>query len=230
MLDAPDVFVAVPDIEEHVPLPRSATDALPELSPQEEILMRARTIQLLSEITGQAIAPTVDNQAEAVKLAKQMTENPAYRPQFTNYPNETMAYLAGMVAQSNTMLVEELADLKLYVVNKLIWEVEHAKDSKSRVASLRLLGEVDGVDAFKRRTETTISVKPITEVEQELMNILTNVEYRLVNPLKTVSGPVSEHESASNEQENDEIGLSEHESASDEQEYEHESASSEQAA
>ena len=88
-----------------------------------------------------------------------------------------MAYLAGMVAQSNCMLVDELSDLKLYVVNKLVYEVEHAKDSKSRISALAKLGEVDGMDAFKKRSEVTMQIKSIQEVEKELLSVLDNIEY-----------------------------------------------------
>jgi hypothetical protein len=41
--------------------------------------------------------------------------------------------LAGMVAQMNVSIVEELSDLKMYVVNKLVAEIEAAKDPKIRV-------------------------------------------------------------------------------------------------
>jgi hypothetical protein len=83
-----------------------------------------------------------------------------------------MAYLAGMVAQSNCMIVEELSDLKLYVVNKLVSEIENAKDSKARISAIAKLGEVDGVDAFKKRTEMTVKIQPIEEVEKELLQTL----------------------------------------------------------
>jgi len=170
----------VPDIEEDIPLPSKASEALPDLTPSEELEMRARTIKLLADLSGTPIQPNADHQAEANSLAKQMMSDPDMRPDYARYPNEVMAYLAGMVAQTNCMLVDELSDLKLYVVNKLVYEVEHAKDPRSRIAALSKLGEVDGVDAFKKRTETTITVKPIEEVEKELLTILENIEYTVV--------------------------------------------------
>jgi hypothetical protein len=91
-----------------------------------------------------------------------------------------MAYLAGMIAQTNCMLVEELSDLKMYVVNRLIMEIESAKDPKARISALAKLGEVDGVDAFKKRTEMTLKIQPIEEVEKELLSILEGVEYKVV--------------------------------------------------
>jgi hypothetical protein len=91
-----------------------------------------------------------------------------------------MAYLAGLIQQSNCSLVDELSELKNYVINKLVYEVEHATSGKERIAALTKLGEVDGVDAFKRRTEMTVQIKPIEEVEKELMSVLDGIEYRVV--------------------------------------------------
>jgi hypothetical protein len=169
-----------PEIDENVPLPASALEALPELSPTEELEMRARTIKMLSDITGIPITPDGDEQADAHELARQMMEDPAMRPDYAMYPNETMAYLAGMVAQSNVQIVDELSDLKMYVVNKLIYEVEHAPDSKTRITALSKLGEVDGVDAFKKRSEMTVQMKPIEEVEKELLQALNILETKFI--------------------------------------------------
>jgi hypothetical protein len=170
----------IPDIEEVVPIPANIADALPELSPKEELDMRARTIKLLSDLNGSPIQPSEENIEQASELARKMMQDPKARPEYAKYPNETMAYLAGMVAQTNCMLVNELSDLKMYVVNKLIDEIEHAKDSKTRISALSKLGEVDGVDAFKKRTETTIKVQTIEEVEKELLSVLEGIEYHVI--------------------------------------------------
>ena len=166
----------VPEIEENIPLPASAADALPQLSPKEELDMRARTIKLLADINGDPITPSEEQKEVAQSLAKQMMQDPQMRPEYAKYPNEVMAYLAGMVSQSNCMLVDELSDLKMYVVNKLVYEIEHARDSKSRIAALSKLGEVDGVDAFKKRSEVTMKVQSIEEVEKELLITLEALE------------------------------------------------------
>lgn len=173
--------VIIPNLEEDIPLPASAIEALPELTPQQEIEMRAKTIKLVSDLNNQPITPTSEHQHEAEKLAREMVTNPAIRPDFAKYPNEVMAYLAGMVAQSNCMIVEELSDLKLYVVNKLVAEVENAKDPKARIAALAKLGEVDGVDAFKKRSEMTVKVQSIEEVEKELLETLNTLESQVVD-------------------------------------------------
>lgn len=172
----------VPDIEESVPLPAKAAEAMPDLSPQEELEMRANTIKLLSDLTGQPIMPTEEDVDSAKALAREIIENPKVRPDFSSYPNETIALYAGLAARYNHMIVEELSDLKLYVVNKLFEEVETAKDSRARIAALTKLGEVDGVDAFKKRSEVTMQIKPIEEVEKELLQVLEGVEYTVIEP------------------------------------------------
>ena len=81
----------------------------------------------------------------------------------------------------NVSVVEDLADLKMYVVNKLIAEVENARDAKTRVAALSKLGEIDGVDAFKKRSEMTVKVQPIEEVEKELLETLSSIEAKVID-------------------------------------------------
>lgn len=171
----------IPDIEDNVPLPFKAAEAFPDLSPHEELEMRVRTIKLLSDLTGNPVAPTEEAKEEAAALAKEMINNPKMRPDYNKYPNEVMAYLAGMIAQSNCMLVDELSDLKMYVVNKLVYEVEHSSTAKDRIAALTKLGEIDGVDAFKRRSEVTHKILPIEEVEKQLLSVLDNIEYRVID-------------------------------------------------
>jgi hypothetical protein len=77
--------------------------------------------------------------------------------------------------------VDDLSELKLYVVNKLVYEVEHADSSKTRIQALSKLGEVDGIDAFKKRSETTHIIKPIEEVEKELLSVLEGIEYKVID-------------------------------------------------
>jgi hypothetical protein len=180
------MFAAIPDIDEGVRLPPSAADALPELSPTEELQMRARTIALLAEIQGKSLIPDEAGQKSAEDLARQMIEDPKLRPEYSLYPNETIAYLAGMVSQINYGIVEDLADLKTYVINKLVWEIENAKDSKSRITALKALGDVDGVNAFQKRSEVTVVHKPLEQVETELKSFLERFEGQIVEDAEIV--------------------------------------------
>jgi len=171
----------MPYIEENIPLPKNASDAFPDLSPSEELTMRANVVKLMSDLTGHPLAPTQENADQAREIAKQMISDPTLRPDFSKYPNETLAMLAGMVAQMNVSIVEELSDLKMYVVNKLVAEIESAKDAKTRVAALSKLGEIDGVDAFKKRSEVTHKIMSIEEVEKELLDTLTKLEDKAID-------------------------------------------------
>jgi hypothetical protein len=171
----------VPHIEENIPLPQNAKEAFPELSPAEELQMRANVVKLMSDLTGQIISPTQENAEQAKDLAKQMVSDPKFRPEFAKYPNETLAFLAGMVAQMNVSIVDELSDLKMYVVNKLVAEVENARDPKVRVTALSKLGEIDGVDAFKKRSEVTHKHMTVEEVENELLETLNSLESKVID-------------------------------------------------
>jgi hypothetical protein len=47
--------------------------------------------------------------------------------------------------------------------------------------ALKHLGDIDGVDAFKKRTELTIKIQTIEEVEQELLDTLSIIEGRVID-------------------------------------------------
>ena len=163
------------DIEPNIPLPANAAEALPPMTPKEELEVRARTIKLISDLQGKPIHPTEQDKDQARVLAKKMVEDPRGHIQFSNYKNETLAYLAGMVSQYDQMIVKDLADLKVFVVNKLVEQTESGS-AKDVIAALKALGEVDGVDAFKRRSELTVQVKPIDQVEKDLLAKLEKLE------------------------------------------------------
>ena len=169
-----------PELEQNIPLPISAREALPELSMREELDMRANTIKLLADLTGSPIDPGEDDRTAATALASDLIKNGPIRPDMAIYPNETIAYLAGLVSQYDTLVVQELADLKRYVVNRLIEETNHP-DGKVRLTALKSLGEVDGVDAFKKRTEITIKQQSIEEVEAELLATIAKLEQRTID-------------------------------------------------
>jgi hypothetical protein len=50
---------------------------------------------------------------------------------------------------------------------------------------------VDGVDAFKKRSETTHIIKPIEEVEKELLSVLEGIEYKVIDEGNGVSNAVN---------------------------------------
>lgn len=167
-------------IEDSIPLPANATEAMPELTDLEEIEMRGRTVKLIADIQGVPIEPSEDARAQATELANQVMSNPETRLNLSIYPNETMAYLAGMVGAYQADLVKEYAELKRFVINKLIKETDHP-DGRIRIAAITKLGEIDGVDAFKKRTELTVKHQSMEEVEQELLETLQKLEKRVID-------------------------------------------------
>ncbi len=186
-----DDVLIVPPMEEDIPLPKNAQEAMPQLSLEEELQMRANTIKLLSDLSGNPIEPNEQQKTDAIGLAKQMMENPGTHIDLTKYPNETMAFLAGLVAETKFNVVEDLSELKMFVINGLIKEAGMAKDAKTRLSALAKLGEVDGVDAFKKKTEVTVKHQTIDEVEDELLKVLSSIKGRVIEGEiveKTVNG------------------------------------------
>lgn len=181
----------IPDIESNIPLPESAKEALPELSPREELEMRARTVKMISDLTGRPIEPGPEHRGQALEAVNDMMGDKNFTPQLATYENETIAYLAGLVAQHDTYVVKDLAQIKTYVVNKLVEETRHP-EAKYRLQALRALGEVDGVDAFKKRSEVTHK-QSIEEVEKELLLLLDKAEKRTVDvDVKVINDDVTD--------------------------------------
>ena len=174
----------VPEIEDSIPLPKNAAEALPPMSPLEEIDRTAATVKEISDLTGHPIIPDSQDIEVAREVAREIIKNPKTRPDYRAMSMETAAVLRGMITQYDFELVDDLTRLKKFVINRLVEEVKEAQDSKTRLQALTKLGEVDGVDAFKRRTETTHIVKPIEEVEKELMNVLEGIEYKVIEEAK----------------------------------------------
>jgi hypothetical protein len=73
-----------------------------------------------------------------------------------------------------------MADFKLHVLNRAVQEAETAKSSRERLAALRMIGEIDGVDAFKRRTEITHITKSGEELEKELRETIEQLKGKVV--------------------------------------------------
>ena len=180
--------ILMPHIEENIPIPKSAYEALPPMNNEDEVMLRAQTYKELTDITGEEIAPNAENMEQAEKIAREMVENPSKKQDLVSYPNETLAFLAGMVGSMNHMIVSDLAELKLYVVNRLVEIVEKTDNIKEKTVALRAIGEVDGVDAFKKRVETTAKVESMEEVEKELLSMLNDFKKQglLKGPAQTI--------------------------------------------
>ena len=172
--------IVIPHIEENIPLPKNAREALPEMTMQEELEVRAKTIKLIADIQDQNIEPTAQEMKDAAEMATQMMSDPSLKPDYANYPNETIAYLAGLVSQTSHMVAKDLADIKLSVLNGLLQEAATAKNSKDRISAWSKIGDIDGVDAFKRKTEVTHITKSGKELEEELKRTIEELKGKVI--------------------------------------------------
>ena len=171
--------VIIPHLEENISLPRNARDALPELNNEEELEMLTNTMRLLSDITGEPIQATKEDIAEAKTVITTMIKEPQTKLQLKKYKNGTLASLAGMVAELDAQVVDDLKDLKTFVVNGLIKEAATAEKSKERITALRAIGEVDGVDAFKKTTEVIHKSMSLDDIEDKLRTLVSRIEKRI---------------------------------------------------
>ena len=187
--------IMMPNIDEDVPLPKNPKDAMPELGMEEELQVRVETVKTIADLKGEPIPEAnPKEQQKAVDFVKRVMTDPNFKPEYGNYSDPTMAFCAGMVAQTQVLLAKELADYKLYVVNNLIKVIESTKNPKEKTTALRALGEVDGVDAFKKKTEVTHKMESMEEVEKELLTMLNDFKQKglLKEPAQTIDAEVVE--------------------------------------
>tara|TARA_R100000541_G_scaffold54139_1_gene62552 strand:+ start:250 stop:867 length:618 start_codon:yes stop_codon:yes gene_type:complete len=170
----------MPQVESNIRIPKSKKEAIPEMTTEQELKVRTTTIKELSDIKGEDITPSKEHQEQAQEIAREMMTNKKLKPEFADYPNETMAFLAGLVGQTNCMIVEELADLKLFVVNNFVQLVAMAQNDRDKISALRAIGEIDGVDAFKKKTEITHITKSGDELEKELLETIEQLKGTIV--------------------------------------------------
>jgi hypothetical protein len=169
--------IMMPNIEEDIPLPKNSKDAMPELGMEEELQVRVETVKTIADLKGEPIPDASPaEQQKAVDFVKRVMTDPNFKPEYGTYTDPTMAYCAGMVAQTQVLLAKQLADYKLYVVNNLIKVIESTTNPKEKTTALRALGEVDGVDAFKKKTEVTHKIETMEEVETELLSMLKELK------------------------------------------------------
>lgn len=180
--------VIVPPIEQNVPIPPHARDALPDLNNEQEIEMIGNTIKLISDLTGQPIQATKEDVEEAKTVMETIIKDPQTKLQLKKYKNSTLASLAGMVDSLNASVVDDLKDLKTFVVNGLIREATTADKPKERITALRAIGEVDGVDAFKKHTEVVHKNMSMDDIESRLQTLVGKLQKRLEE--KEINGEV----------------------------------------
>jgi hypothetical protein len=183
----PDVnkVVMMPHIEEGVPIPKHSREALPEMNNEDQVRLRSKTYKEISDLTGHDIDPTPEQREAAEKTMKEMITNPGKKQDLKQYANDQVAYLGGLVDVYNHAIVDDLAELKQYVVAKLVYAVEHTQNVKEQIAALRSIGEIDGVDAFKKKTEVIHKHETMEEVEKELITMLTELKQKVLNKRET---------------------------------------------
>lgn len=187
-IDSPYDIVMMPHIEQNIPIPKNAREALPDLTNEEEVEMLANTVKLISDLTGEEIQATQEDVDEAKSVIKTMIKEPNTKIQYKKYKNATLASLAGMVAELDAQVVDELKDLKTFVVNGLIREATTADKPKERITALRAIGDIDGVDAFKKHTEVVHKNMSMDDIETRLQTLVTKLQKRLDE--KVVEGEV----------------------------------------
>lgn len=183
--------VIVPHLEQNIPIPKNARDALPNLNDREELEMIANTVKLLSDLSGDPIEPTQEDIKEAKTVAEAIVKHPETKHQLKKYKSTVLASLAGMVAEIDAAVVDDLSELKTVVVNGLLREAMTSDKSKERITAFRALGEIEGVNAFKKHVEVVHTNTSLDEIEDKLRALVNKIQKRLET--KDVEGEVIEN-------------------------------------
>jgi hypothetical protein len=174
----------VPPIESGVPIDERAELTLPQMDEREELEVRARTIKLVSDLMGEPPVPEEFHRQQARQILR--SQDPR---NLAELPNETTLYLRELVSRYDYEVVKNLADLKVYTTHKLI-ELSNSTNEKIQLGALKLLGEIDGVDAFKKRTEITVQQKSTEEIERELLEKLDRLTIDMGPAQETDAGNI----------------------------------------
>lgn len=79
-------LLVIPEIEKGIVVPKSKKEAIPEMSAEQEVSIRANTIKTVSDLAGENIEPSKEHQDQAAELARDMMTNKKLKPEFANYP------------------------------------------------------------------------------------------------------------------------------------------------
>lgn len=97
------------------------------------------------------------------KVTKQILHNPA-----------VALHLQALLSQYDHEVVRDVAQLRLYVKNRLLLESDNP-DAKVRLRALEMLGKIGEVGLFTERSEITVTHKPTAELEAKLQEKLGKI-------------------------------------------------------
>lgn len=86
------------------------------------------------------------------------------------------AYASTMLQAYDWDYVAQAANIRSFVVTKLLDEAEKNPDAKHRLKALELLGKVSDVNLFENRVQISITQTPSVEIERRLAEKLKNLE------------------------------------------------------
>ena len=72
------------------------------------------------------------------------------------------------------------------VLNGLLQEAALAKSPRERISAWKAIGEIDGVDAFKKKTEVTHINKSGEELERELKKTIDELKGKIIHTKEVV--------------------------------------------
>jgi hypothetical protein len=149
----------------------------PKTTPTEVVGGKLRTLDLfasLGVVNDEALKNATNEEKHRAREAFSAVVDPRANPKEAKKaalalrtPVST-AYASTMLQAYDWDYVAQAANIRAFVVTKLIDEAERNPDAKYRLRSLELLGKVSGVDLFENRVQVSITHTPQAEIEKRL--------------------------------------------------------------
>jgi hypothetical protein len=165
------------------PLPKPSTRAYGPADLTERVAAASATVHMLADM-GMEIAPMAfkDETTVAAVMTAYASDPEATSRLSTNARIGTMTpasirAIDRSLKEFSHVVVENSAQLRHYVTNKLIEETDNP-DPRIRVRALELLGKISDVGLFADKTEVTVTHQTTNDLKESLREKLM----KLVNP------------------------------------------------
>mgnify|MGYP006270146923 CR=1 FL=1 len=133
-----------------------------DLTYREEVRARARTVL---ELMQHGMQVDENNQTEQTAAAI-FTERSDLQPHAEK--PDVILRLEAMLTEYDHEVVKDAAQVRQFIMNRLMEEAQIGAKSSERIKALELLGKITDVGMFTERKEVTITHRSTKEIEEEL--------------------------------------------------------------
>lgn len=160
------------EVETSVPLPMEGGNYSTPLRERTEAACQAA--KLLVELGSPLGEPDLAGGKDMLEsIAKEVEPSVSVAKGYLS-SNANAIYLGGLLNAYDMLVVQDAAQLRTYVTNKLVAESDNP-DARIRMQALKMLGQITDVGLFTEKTEITINNRANGELENLLREKLNKL-------------------------------------------------------